>query len=287
MAFISSEASAQQNLFKMIEGVIQDAASNKARKAWSRLPPSEAACVESALRSKGSSIDQMIQSGVRPNDQSLSETRNECKRTRTGDAPQEASSLSDQPTFDCSKAKSATGRIICLDKEGAEADWKMVSASWALRFTLPASERKNFDSAEEAWLLSLNDRCRLDSRQSSFTRFQRNCVLRAYSDRTAAYRSRLTGDALVEADLSPEDHSAIQKGLIALGLLNGEADGEFGEDTRAAIKQLRSKNGESEEFFLTAADRLKLLKPDTAADAGSSTCTVVDLTGSPLNVRDL
>src|SRR5438105_3969627 len=41
-----------------------------------------------------------------------------------------------KPTFDCTKARSATARIICLDQAGAKADWELTAAYWARIFSL-------------------------------------------------------------------------------------------------------------------------------------------------------
>ena len=42
----------------------------------------------------------------------------------------------------------------------------------------------------------------------------------------------------------PEQHAKIQQSLIAFGLLDGEADGEFGSITRSAIRRLKAQSGD-------------------------------------------
>jgi peptidoglycan hydrolase-like protein with peptidoglycan-binding domain len=44
----------------------------------------------------------------------------------------------------------------------------------------------------------------------------------------------------------PEQHAQIQERLIALGLLDEKANGEFGSNTRAAIRQFKVKSGASD-----------------------------------------
>jgi len=69
-----------------------------------------------------------------------------------------------------------------------------------------------------------------------------NCVLNAYRERAALYRSRLTGDLLDEVRLTPQQRGALQQALTDKGFLPvdrlgpGLHDGEFGPITRNAIR---------------------------------------------------
>lgn len=174
--------------------------------------------------------------------------------------------LSAKPTFDCTKARSATAHIICLDQAGANADWDLISAYWARYFSLDDNDRNKFDQAQQNWLNSLHNTCRLSRQQSTFPLAQRQCVLSAYRNRATGYRSQLRGDALVEAQLSPEQHAEVQQELITLDFLHDEADGEFGPNTRVAIKQFQTQSGFANAEFLTSQQRQQLLheKPRTA-----------------------
>lgn len=260
----SSNSIAQDAIFKLFNSVLREAAADKARKAWSRIPPSEAACIETALERQGFSIDKLANRGVRPSDDSIAAIRQDCQSANAhpldeANNPHDIEHLSERPTFDCAKAKSATGRVVCMDRDGAAADWNMISASWAARYSIPETERKAFDDAEERWLLSLNGYCKLNSEQASYTNRQRQCVLRAYKERANQYRRRLSGDALDEANLSPEDHAKLQQALISRGFLRGDADGEFGEDTRAAIVRYHQNSGIADGVFLSVSERTDLL----------------------------
>jgi putative peptidoglycan binding protein len=73
-------------------------------------------------------------------------------------------------------------------------------------------------------------------------------------------RSRLAGDALAESRLSLEQHARIQQTLIDMGHLTDSADGEFGSNTRAAIRQLKAQAGDTESDFLTPGQRKQLLR---------------------------
>ena len=98
----------------------------------------------------------------------------------------------------------------------------------------------------------------------------RECVLTAYHRRAAGYRSQLVGDALAGSRLTPEQHAKIQQSLIAFGFLDGEADGEFGSNTRSAIRRLKAQSGDGQGDFLTANQRTELLQGRTLGAAPPS-----------------
>ena len=114
------------------------------------------------------------------------------------------------------------------------------------------------------------------------------CVLTAYHTRAGSYRSQLSGDALAESRLTPEQHAQVQQSLIAMGFLSDSPDGEFGPNTRVAIRQYNAQSRGQEGEFLTAAQRGQLLsgvsQPDTTK-SGHTICRVADPTNTPLNVR--
>ena len=60
--------------------------------------------------------------------------------------------------------------------------------------------------------------------------------------------------------LSPEQHAKIQQTLIDMGYLTDSADGEFGSNTRAAIRQFNAQAGDTESDFLTPGQREQLLR---------------------------
>jgi peptidoglycan hydrolase-like protein with peptidoglycan-binding domain len=84
-------------------------------------------------------------------------------------------------------------------------------------------------------------------------------VVAAYKGLAAAYRSKLRGEALAESNLTPERLAKIQQALIGLGFLNGEADGEFGPATRAAIRKYQEANDFPQSDFLSAEQRESLV----------------------------
>lgn len=276
------------NIFNIFTNIMRSAVVDHTRKEWSRIPEAEASCIEQALEDRGNSIDALVQRGVSPNDRSLSGVRADCRNTAMNSPDQTADveehRLSEKPTFDCTKARSATGRIICLDQEGASADWGLISASWALRFSLPESQRSSFDRGEERWFPAVKQTCRVSDQQETFSSSQRRCVLNAYKNLARNYRARLKGDALAESMLTPEAHAELQQALISRGFLSDMADGEFGQDTRAAIRRFQASSGFPQSDFLTVTERQALLKSQ-ASTPSKAVCSVVDPTDTPLNVR--
>lgn len=162
---------------------------------------------------------------------------------------------SSKPTIDCSNIKTPLGLILCGDENAAKADWDVNAAAWAYAFTLEEGARKAFWDRHDAWVQSLFATCKLTPATSDS---QRRCVVNTYHVRAEALQSKLTGDALIETKLSPEQRAAIQARLISLGLLSGEPDGEFGPSTRAAIGQFQQANGFQESAYLTT-QQLQLL----------------------------
>ena len=90
---------------------------------------------------------------------------------------------------------------------------------------------------------------------------------------------------LQKSQLTPEEHGKIQQALIWLGFLNDPVDGEFGRDTRAAIKRFQTHSGFPESEFLTAQERQQLLQEKAPTETAQAHCQVTDPTGTPLNIR--
>ena len=115
--------------------------------------------------------------------------------------------ISSRPTFDCEKAKSPLALLICSGEENARADWDFKIAHWARNFSLKEADRAAFWNAQDKWSKSLDKKCRLS--EPPFSRQQTSCVIAAYKERAALYRSKLTGDALAESKMTPEQLSQI------------------------------------------------------------------------------
>jgi len=205
-ASIGSQAFAQnaRDVINMFTTMMRAAVIDHARIDWSKIPLAETSCIDQALQQQGYSTGALIQNGIGPGDPRVSNIRFGC-RTSTASVPASNENagniegLSAKPTFDCTKAKSATAHIVCLDQVGANADWDLISAYWARYFSLTGNDRNGFDQAQQNWLDSLNQICGISRQQSTFLPAQRQCVLTAYRNRAASYRSQLRGDALAES----------------------------------------------------------------------------------------
>lgn len=252
------EAQNAGDMINVFGQIMRAAIVDHVRHEWSRISPRETSCIEQALEQQGDSIGRLVQIGVAPSAAGLATIRRACRTTMASPPTSEVNSsqvqpLSGKPTFDCAKGQTVVARIICSGEAGAKADWDVNSAYWATYFSLPEESRDQFDQDQQHWIWGLSDACRITRREP--TQAQTQCVLAAYHDRAAKYRSRLRGDALAESRLTPGQHAAIQQGLIERGLLNDTADGEFGTNTQIAIKQLQSQSGLSASGFLNAQQR--------------------------------
>jgi uncharacterized protein len=285
LLLLSSTNSFAQNagdLINLFSNIMRGAIVDHARVDWSRIPQPEASCIEEGLQRQGYSIGGLIQNGVAPGDPRVASIRFGCRTAAVPPAapntnPIDVENLSAKPTIDCTKGRSLTAHVICLDQAGAAADWELTSAYWARYFSLPENDQRPFSEAQQRWLESSNQIC------TARAQTQRECVLSAYRKRTTAYRSQLDGEALAETRLSPEQHAKIQQSLITLGLLDDRADGEFGSMTREAIKRYKVQSGAAEGEFLTAPQRHELLhgKSRVEAQAPGSNQTQEPVLSSP------
>ena len=78
---------------------------------------------------------------------------------------------------------------------------------------------------------------------------------------TIAAATKLSGDVLAESRLTPEQHAQIQESLIARGLLQAKADGEFGNITRQSIRKFQEAEGAEQTGVLTQ-DQMSRLRPN-------------------------
>ena len=279
----SKQANAQnaRDIINLFNNMMHDAVVNQTRNEWSKLSQNETSCIDQTLQQQGYSVKFAIQNGILPNNPQIAGIRNSCRTSIASlpppsiTAPQ-VQQLSSKPTFDCSKARSATARIICIDQAGANADWDLISAYWARYGSISEDGQRAFDQAQQDWLDALKQSCRLNAQQGTFLAPQQQCVLDAYRRRAAAYRSQLRGDALDESRLSPEQHAEVQQSLIGLGLLSDTADGEFGALTRAAIKRFQRQSGFAETGFLTGQQKQQLLGGKPVAPAPTSDTEITE-----------
>jgi peptidoglycan hydrolase-like protein with peptidoglycan-binding domain len=154
------------------------------------------------------------------------------------------------------------------DENAASADWDVNASAWAYAAGLEEVPRKAFWQSHDEWVQFVITRCQLTAQIS---KSQRECVISTYRVRANALRSKLTGDALAEVKLSPEQRADIQARLVSMGLLADKPDGEFGPNTRAAIRKFQQANGLEGGAFLTAQQREILLASGPTVRAQAQT----------------
>jgi hypothetical protein len=147
------------NVMNLFGGLMRAAVVEQAKAQWRKINAPELACIEEQLQRQGLSSSSLSERGVFPTDGSIAGIRIGCVRATMGPptappmkpatTPASLRSLSAAPTFDCSKAKSATARIICDDQGGPKADWDLTSAYWATFFSLSLSEQNKFERYHE------------------------------------------------------------------------------------------------------------------------------------------
>jgi hypothetical protein len=180
------------------------------------------------------------------------------------------------PTFDCAKVTAPLPVLICSDQDAATGDWELSSAFWPLYYLSSSGAQSSFNRAQDDFFNGLANSCGLPDATTTEpfhpSSSQIGCVANAYHKRANSYRGRLTGDALVEATLSPEQHKQVQEALISLGFLSGTADGLFGRQTRTAIRAFQSASDFQSTGFLAESERQSLfqqsgrLQPQKATD---------------------
>jgi hypothetical protein len=180
-----AEAQNANNIIGLFGTMMRAAIIDRANVEWRKLSPNDLDCFEQRLHQQGGSVRQQIELGVTPADPRLSGLRLACGTAATASPPAaldppgagtNGALLSATPTFNCAAARSPSGRILCLDAEGAKADWDLTSAYWARTFALPEGSREAFGKEHENWFPTLVHSCRLQTTQSTFSTEQRRCV---------------------------------------------------------------------------------------------------------------
>lgn len=161
------------------------------------------------------------------------------------------------PSFDCGATAVATQplpQLICRSDELARADLEYVIAYQALRRSLDDQGRTALAKQANAFVEATLAQCRIaktGSVSAPPTSEQGMCLKTAYSRQRQAMLARLSGDALAEASLTPEEAMSVQRALQAQSFLPPSAtiDGVFGSVTQEAILGWQRKAGQRESGF--------------------------------------
>jgi hypothetical protein len=166
-------------------------------------------------------------------------------------------------TLDCSKDRSPLALAVCGDEAAIAAERRTTASYLAAYYALPEARRPGFRNDHTQWVNGLNSRCRRpsDLRPGDQPALSVECVRRLYTQRGEVYRKKLAGLALDEINLSPALLRKIQTRLIELKFLSSNADGAFGANTRAAIRNYQASIDHVQSDFLSPEERNMLLDP--------------------------
>jgi uncharacterized protein YecT (DUF1311 family) len=96
----------------------------------------------------------------------------------------------EQPSFDCSKAKTASARLICADGELAGLDGQLGVAFQKRKSQIPAAEQQRFVREQVAWIRDRNKQCDLvgkDSTPIETLAASKACMVTAIQERIATF----------------------------------------------------------------------------------------------------
>jgi hypothetical protein len=132
---------------------------------------------------------------------------------------QDTQITSAKPNFDCTKVRDVVFWVICDSREGATAYWDFTGAYWAGFFSVTELLRDDFDQRYfSTWRQSLHQTCNMRPDRTDISPLERNCVIGGIRQRAAQIKNELSGDALAEANLSPEERAAIQRAVCTENL---------------------------------------------------------------------
>ena len=146
------------------------------------------------------------------------------------------------PSFECGAAiaNQPLAQIICSSDELARSDLTYVMAYTALRQSLDEQGRSALREEANVFVGAVVDRCNIPKSGPfgrTATAAEITCIKELYSRQRRELLGRVSGDALEEAKLQPEEALAIQRALQARKFLPAFAaiDGVFGPVTRTAV----------------------------------------------------
>jgi len=148
------------------------------------------------------------------------------------------------PSYNCmapTVQKQPLAQLICANPAVSRAELSYVIAFTALRQISDDAARQTMHAEAEAFTHRTTAECGLPATGylggRAPTSQETNCLLAHFDQERGRLLNRLSGDAMDEAQLSPEKTVAIQRALKEKGFLAAKEaiDGVFGPATRAAI----------------------------------------------------
>lgn len=170
-----------------------------------------------------------------------------------------------KPDFNCSAdhSKDSIATMLCQNSEAAKHELIFDQTYYALRNVVGKEGWKALKQevgADDAVLGECLDPSNLIAPQN-IPQADPVCYITHMDALTDKYKSRLHGASLEEANRPIDQHIALQQDLIDLGFLGAgaQADGVYGEGTRAAIIKWQKSHGDNEASgFIADEDAAKL-----------------------------
>lgn len=99
MGFAQGQTHAQNSndVMRLFGGIMQPAIAQGALAQWRRLPETEISCIDRTLRTRGVSVQILVQRGVGPSDEQISEVRSACRTEPTQQAASPSRPVSGTP----------------------------------------------------------------------------------------------------------------------------------------------------------------------------------------------
>lgn len=169
------------------------------------------------------------------------------------------------PDFNCSvdHSKDSIATMLCQNSEAAKHELIFDQTYYALRQIVGKDGWKSLKQevgTDDVVLGECLDPSKLIDPQH-IPQADPDCYISHMDVLTDKYKSRLHGASLEEANRPIDQHIALQQDLIVLGFSGGsaQADGVYGEGTRAAIIKWQKSHRDSEATgFISDEDAVKL-----------------------------
>jgi hypothetical protein len=165
------------------------------------------------------------------------------------------------PSFNCAASAVANqplAQIVCYSDDLARLDLSYLMAYMAAWQSVGEQGRPALRNEANALVLAVTEQCELQKSGALGRRPSEGeiaCIKVQYERERRALVGRLSGNALEEAKLEPEQALAIQRALKSAGFLAATAaiDGVFGPVTRTAMTSWQRSVGMPETGFASKA----------------------------------
>jgi peptidoglycan hydrolase-like protein with peptidoglycan-binding domain len=197
------------------------------------------------------------------------------------------------PSFPCPQPEDPLAQLVCSTPTLALLDMQFVQTYEALYQQVGALGDSTLREQDIQFDMTVRSKCGIALSQASNPSAtppppappgSDQCVVPAYQQQIALWKSMLLGAAAEEANRSIQDQVALQRRLQALGFLPPQAqiDGVFGAGTRAAIMKWQASVGRQQTGLIGDADAQALL-PDNPPDSTETATPAPNAGQQPAN----